>query len=126
MNLRIVTGSAATVAALLLIAGCGSTSNTGSAYNAPPAATKAATTTAGDTITIANFTFSTATVKPGATVTVKNTDSVGHTINVNGTKVDLSLDGGASGTFTAPSTPGTYQLTCDFHKSMHGTLMVAP
>jgi plastocyanin len=126
MNLRIVTASALTVSALVLIAGCGSTTNIGSAYNAKPAATKAATTTGGDTITIASFAFSDASVKPGATVTVKNTDSVGHTINVNGTKVDLNLDGGASGTFTAPATPGTYQLTCDFHKSMRGTLIVAP
>jgi plastocyanin len=122
MNLRIAAASVLTVSTLVLVAGCGTA--TKSAYGTQPQATKAAVTTGGTTITIANFAFSPATVRPGATVTVKNTDSAAHTINVNSTKVDLTVPGGSSGTFTAPSTPGTYQLTCDFHPTMHGTLVV--
>jgi len=73
---------------------------------------------------ISGFTFSTITVKPGATVTVTNADTVAHTVNVNGTTIDVNVAGGGQATFTAPTKPGNYPLTCDFHKSMHGMLTV--
>jgi plastocyanin len=74
---------------------------------------------------ISGFTFSALTVKPGATVTVTNADAVAHTVNVNGTQIDVNVPGGGQATFTAPAKPGSYPLTCDFHKSMHGMLNVA-
>ena len=74
---------------------------------------------------ISGFTFSALTVKPGATVTVTNSDTVAHTVNVNGTHIDLNVPGGGQATFTAPMTPGKYPLTCDFHPRMHGLLTVA-
>jgi plastocyanin len=64
---------------------------------------------------ISGFTFSAITVKPGATVTVTNADSVAH----------LNVPGGGQATFTAPTKPGSYPLTCDFHPRMHGMLTVA-
>ncbi len=77
-------------------------------------------------MTISGFAFSTLTVKPGALVAVSNQDSVAHTVNVNGTSIDVTVSGGGHATFTAPAKAGTYPLTCDFHHSMHGTLTVAP
>ena len=73
---------------------------------------------------ISGFTFSTLTVTPGATVTVTNADNVEHTVNVNGTSIDVTVPGSGKATFTAPTKPGSYPLTCDFHKSMHGMLTV--
>jgi plastocyanin len=57
---------------------------------------------------------------------VTNQDSVAHTVKVHGTPVDVTVSGGGQATFTAPAKPGTYPLTCDFHRGMHGTLTVAP
>jgi plastocyanin len=76
-------------------------------------------------MSISGFSFSALTVKPGATVTVTNADSVAHTVKVDGTQLDVNVAGGGQATFTAPTKPGTYPLTCDFHPSMHGTLTVA-
>ena len=73
---------------------------------------------------ISGFTFSAITVKPGATITVTNADSVAHTVNVNGTHTDLNVPAGGQATFTAPTKPGSYPLTCDFHPRMHGMLTV--
>jgi plastocyanin len=58
-------------------------------------------------------------------VTVVNDDSAEHTVNVNGTDTDVTVAGNSEQTFKAPSDPGDYDLTCDFHPDMHGTLTVA-
>lgn len=58
-------------------------------------------------------------------MTVKNADSVAHTVNVNGTDIDVTVPANGSAQFVAPVTPGTYPLTCDYHPTMHGTLTVA-
>ena len=68
--------------------------------------------------------FSELTVSAGATVTVKNQDSVAHTVTLTGTSLDVKVPGGGQATFTAPTAAGSYPLTCDFHASMHGTLTV--
>jgi plastocyanin len=76
-------------------------------------------------ITIQNFAFSpeSLTVSPGATVQVKNLDSTKHT--VTGTGFDTGdVMPGMTGSFVAPSTPGSYPFTCAYHASMHGTLTV--
>jgi plastocyanin len=54
-----------------------------------------------------------------------NDDSAEHTVNVNGTDTDVTVAGNSEQTFKAPSDPGDYDLTCDFHPDMHGTLTVA-
>jgi len=113
---------------LLLAAGCSSNSNsTGSSGTTTAAATSSA---AADTIVIQNFAFSpaTLTVAPGTTVTVVNKDAVTHT--VSSTAATRAFDtgdvaAGASTTFHAPTTAGTYSYICLIHTYMHGTLTVS-
>lgn len=87
---------------------------------------------AGTQITISKFLYSPVNlqVKPGATVTVVNQDSVAHTVTAEsgsgGAAFDTgTINGNASGTFTAPTTPGTYRYICIFHSQMHGILTVS-
>jgi plastocyanin len=66
------------------------------------------------------------TVSPGATVTVTNMDSAEHTVTADqGSVFDVEVkENGGTGTFTAPSAPGTYPFHCTYHPNMHGTLTV--
>ncbi len=111
--------------ALGLLAACGGgTGSKGSATTAPTlAATGAAS---GPTITIKNFSFhGDLTVAAGATVTVHNSDGAGHTFTAKDKSFDTGpIDPGQSKTFTAPTKPGKYPVTCTFHPSMSGTLTV--
>jgi plastocyanin len=78
------------------------------------------------TIAIQDFRFSTALVTAGAVVTVKNLDSAPHTVTADDGSFDSDVvEAGTDGSFTAPSTPGSYPLHCDVHPSMVGTLVVA-
>lgn len=80
-------------------------------------------------ITIANFSFGEPiTVQAGQTVSVENVDGVAHTLTTTtaGTSFDTgNLGGGASGSFVAPTDPGTYAFFCQIHPSMTGTLTVS-
>lgn len=89
-----------------------------------PTPTPTSTTLAG-TITISGYAFSQVTVPAGATVAVRNDDAVAHTLTIRSANIDVRVAAGATVTFVAPTTPGTYALTCDLHASMHGTLVVA-
>jgi plastocyanin len=76
-------------------------------------------------ITIKDLTFTSAPVKAGSTVTVRNDDGFTHTVTTDGPgDFNLSVNGGATGTFTAPSTPGTYPFHCNIHSQMKATLTV--
>lgn len=82
-----------------------------------------------DTIVISNFGFqpSTLVVAPGTKVTVHNEDSAIHTVTNLGSPKGFDtgdINTGATVTFTAPSTAGAYQYTCEIHQFMHGTLQV--
>jgi plastocyanin len=87
--------------------------------SAPEAATAA-------TITIANMSFgSPITVTGGAQVSVKNDDSVEHSVTSDTAgKFDMEVEGKEQGSFTAPTEPGEYAFHCTYHPSMHGTLIV--
>ena len=64
------------------------------------------------------------TVSPGATVTVTNEDIEVHTITADtGNAFDAIIKVG-TGTFTAPTEPGTYAYHCNFHGNMKGTFTV--
>lgn len=65
-------------------------------------------------------------VKPGATVSVTNSDSQAHTVTSDKPGgFDVKVDGDGKATFTAPDKPGTYPFHCEYHSNMHGTLVVS-
>ncbi|WP_250545569.1 cupredoxin domain-containing protein [Paenarthrobacter sp. DKR-5] len=100
------------------LAGCaGQTADGGASQSAAAA----------NTITIKGFAFQApASVAPGSQVTVKNLDSAAHTVTADdGKSFDAQAGaGGGTGTFTAPSKPGSYPYHCTFHPDMHGVLVV--
>jgi plastocyanin len=92
----------------------------GAASSASAVATKPAL------ITIKNFKFTIpASVAPGAKITVKNQDAQNHTVT-SATKsiFDVTVVGGGTATFTAPTKPGSYMFACNFHANMMGTLVI--
>ena len=65
------------------------------------------------------------TVSPGAQITIKNDDSVEHSVTSDtADKFSVDVDGNEQGTLTAPTEPGEYAFHCKYHPSMHGTLIV--
>jgi plastocyanin len=138
MNRIAVKATVAATAAVLALAGCSSSSKsatktTTAAATSSAATTNSSTSTAPTTtsgISIKGFAYSgTLTVKAGAKVTVTNKDSVAHTLTDKATKKfdtgNIPGNGG-TGTFTAPTTPGTYKFGCTYHPNMAGTLVVTP
>ena len=113
--------AAVTLSAAILVAACGSSSHTRAAGSTGPSA---------NTIVIKNFAFSPSelTVAPGTKVTVRNEDSATHTLTAAAPHDRVfdtgDLAGGATTTFTAPATPGSYSYICLMHQFMHGTLTV--
>ena len=77
-------------------------------------------------ITIEDFAFNgPASVAPGATIMVVNEDSSEHTLTSEADDFEeVILEGGADGTFTAPTEPGSYSYVCTYHPEMTGTLVV--
>src|SRR5262245_23665895 len=126
-------------AAMCLVAAvataCGGSSNTTQATGTETA-TASPTATAeqpsgpaaasGATLTIANMSFGAPlTVSPGAQITIKNDDSVEHSVTSDAAgKFNVEVDGKEQGTLTAPTEPGDYAFHCTYHPSMHGTLTV--
>jgi plastocyanin len=107
------------LAAIALAAACSSGSSGSGGSSSSGGST-------GASMTIENFQYSTLTVKAGTKVSVVNKDSAAHTVTDKGGSFDSGniAGGGAKGSFTAPSKPGTYQLICKYHPNMHGTLTV--
>jgi plastocyanin len=120
---------------ILLLTACSSSSSSSSSSAAPSPSATATGSSAGqqtgttDTIVIKNFMFSpdSLTVAPGAVITVKNEDSVTHTLT---DKTDQSVfSTGPVGpnqtkTFKAPGKAGSYPFFCTIHQYMTGTLVV--
>lgn len=80
----------------------------------------------GATLTISDFNFTAVTVSPGATVTVENQDDFPHTVTADDGSFDTgNIDSSGSTTFQAPDTPGTYEITCNIHPQMSGTVTVS-
>lgn len=75
-------------------------------------------------VTIANFAFTSTPVVVGTTVTVKNKDSTTHTVTADQGGFSVTVNGGSTATFTAPTAPGTYKFHCNIHPTMHGSLTV--
>lgn len=62
---------------------------------------------------------------PGQELEFTNGDGTAHTATATDNSFDTgSIQGGESGTATAPSEPGDYPFFCSFHPFMKGTLTV--
>lgn len=115
-----------------VLAACGGQSaNTTESSAATATATDSAEATGapaagGSTLTIANMGFGQPiTVAPGATITIKNDDSVEHSVTSRTEgQFSVDVDGKEQRTLTAPTTPGEYAFYCKYHPSMNGTLIV--
>jgi plastocyanin len=113
-------GIAAVVTSLALAA-CGGDepeAETGSA----PAAEQGDQSTV---ITISDFTYQVPeTLEPGATITVRNEDGVGHTVTSDDGAFDVAVGPGEEATLTVPEEPGEYPFHCTPHPQMTSTLVV--
>lgn len=113
------------LAGALLLAAFGG----GGSKSAAPGSSGFQGSATGTAITIKNFMFSpmTLTVKPGATISVTNKDSVTHTLTAQGSGSfntgDITPD--ETKTVTAPMKPGTYHYICEIHQYMMGTIKVS-
>ena len=89
-------------------------------------ATSAPASASAATMTIASMNFGAPiTVPPGAQITIKNDDSVEHSVTSDtADKFSVDVDGNEQGTLTVPTEPGEYAFHCKYHPSMHGTLTV--
>ncbi|MFG2298389.1 cupredoxin family copper-binding protein [Streptomyces sp. NPDC048603] len=121
------TRAAAVGAACALVAIVGATGS--SAAPLSPSAGTSAVTVESVEVHIKDFKFVPAEVKvpAGAKVTVVNDDSAPHTLTATeGQAFDTgTIESGKSGSFTAPSKPGSYAFICSIHPQMKGTLVVS-
>jgi len=119
---------AAGATALALVLTACSSSSTSSPKTSTPATSAASGAVASSGIVIKNFGYSgTLTVKAGQKVTVTNQDSAAHTVTDKKSHLFDTGNiaaGGGTGTFTAPSKPGSYPFGCTYHPQMAGTLVV--
>jgi len=134
--------AAATILAVLTIAGCGSDSKSSSTTaaqaetTAAPAAGAGETTAAanpettlgstaagGATLAIKGFAFGQLTAATGETITVTNGDSSRHTVTADDGTFDVKVPAGKSATFTVDK-PGTYAIHCEVHPRMKGTITI--
>jgi plastocyanin len=119
--------AAAVFAAVLTVSACGS-SGGGSGTTTNAAGGGAGGQHHGKaTITIMDFGYAgDLTVKPGESVTVENKDAVDHTLTArtSGQFDTGSISADGTGSFVAPTQPGTYPFGCTLHPEMTGVLTV--
>jgi len=130
---RRILGGVLSAAVLLVLGGAVLLATAGGGAAAPASASgssSAASSTAAASsvhITISNFMFHSmdVTVKPGATVTVTNKDSVTHTLTATGGQFNTgNITQNQTKTFKAPTKPGTYSYICNIHQYMTGNIIV--
>lgn len=139
MKFKTALVSLATVAVLAGVTGCGSSDDSGStpqkatSSSAPKESSSPQPSSDGSDdastsakMTIKDFKYQVPkSVAPGAKITVTNKDSAAHTVTADGKgDFDLKVAPGATETFTAPKTPGTYKIKCTYHANMSGKLVV--
>lgn len=106
-------------------AGPGPAEPVGPTASSPPAAAASTAPAAAATITIEDFEYDVpSTVEAGAEVMVVNKDGEAHTVTLQGTDVNVVVQGGATVALAAPAKPGEYKIGCDFHGSMTAELVV--
>jgi plastocyanin len=110
-------------------AASGSSSMAGGASSMAASGSGSAMASSASTIVIKNFMFApmSVSVAPGTVVTVRNEDTVTHTLT-DQTDPKLFSTGdiapGQSKTFKAPNTAGSYSYICSIHQYMTGTIVV--
>ncbi|MFJ7278425.1 cupredoxin domain-containing protein [Kitasatospora sp. NPDC098663] len=108
--------------------GPGPTGSVSATPPAPAASPSPATAPAPGAVVIRDFVFEPAdfTVRPGAVVTVRNADTVEHTLTAQDRGFDTGVIApGASATFTAPARQGASSYLCSLHHFMRGILTVS-
>jgi plastocyanin len=123
------------LAAVLVTAGCGSSSSHSStpsmsmshAASKSPAMPASAVIKSGHVaVQISNFAFSPAqiTVKAGTRVTWTNHDQTAHTATANNNSFDTGTIAPKASRTVDFKRPGTYKYHCAFHAFMTGTIVV--
>lgn len=74
-------------------------------------------------VTIENRQYSSNGLTAKTEFTVTNKDGVGHTFTDDNGAFNVEVPGGGSATLTIDA-PGTYNVHCEIHSSMHGTITV--
>ena len=79
------------------------------------------------TVTIQNFAYDPPcfVASSASAITIDNKDGTPHTFTIDGTQVDVSIDGGQ--TFNGEPgglAPGSYDFYCKIHPTMTGTVIV--
>ena len=133
MLIALVALTALTGAACGSDSGGGDTGSTGGGSSTGPAGCTAdnAVDLTGDdpfVVTIQDLAFhpDCFSAKSASFITVENKDAVTHTFTIDGTQVDVSIDGGQ--TFNGESAglePGSYDFHCKIHSTMTGTVIVS-
>jgi plastocyanin len=119
----------AAIASMVLVGAACSNSGTGSSETTTPAQSPASSAGGGSTsttLTMQNIAFSptSLSVATGSTVDLDNEDSVTHTFTIDGQDVDVTVDGGTTGSAPIDLAAGSYDFHCKIHPSMTGTLTV--
>ena len=114
------------VLALGLVAAACSNSGGSGATTTPPAATGATGGSSGTTLTMQNIAYNptSLSVATGSSISLDNKDSVTNTFTIDGQNVDVTVDGGTTGTAAIDLAAGSYNFHCKIHPSMTGTLTV--
>lgn len=128
-KLRLVIGGACLMA--FVASGCSDSKNTSTGTNGGVNTTIASSETAAGGsatppvagLTIENSTFSAASVVAGTAFTIANNDGRTHTVTDDAGAFDVQVPGGGTASLTITA-PGTYQIHCKIHSSMHGTITV--
>jgi plastocyanin len=105
----------------LILAACGSSTESSPADDGGGG-------TGGETVSMANTTFTPSSLTISAGTTVTFTDTSGHTVTegTDGVAVDdpiVDEDGGSDVPVTFDE-PGTYNITCEIHPTMNMTITV--
>jgi plastocyanin len=107
----------------LILAACGS-----STESSAPADDGGGGATSGETVSMANTTFTPSTLTVPAGTTVTFTDTSGHTVTegTDGVAVEDPIvdEDGGSDVDVVFDEPGTYNITCKIHPSMNMTITV--
>ncbi len=74
-------------------------------------------------ITIEDFEFAIPASVPAGSVAIQNNDAAPHTLTDDAGSFDIAVDANASTTAEIPA--GTYEVHCEIHSTMTGSLTVA-